>query len=162
MKNLIRISAAALAFMGVAACDENGKGLDPDDFAVRDERFMKIADRFVNHTVIPTYTSLSDYTEQLVSDLEALKENTTQANLDKACETFLTARAYWEKSEAFLWGAATDFGIDPHIDTWPLDLTGLKEALTNTAQIAGLAGEDGDVYAGRERNSGLHFSDSMV
>ena len=150
MKNLIRISAAVFAVMGVAACDENGKGLDPDDLAVRDERFMEIADRFVNHTVIPTYTSLSDYTEQLVSDLEALKENTTQANLDKACETFLAARAYWEKSEAFLWGAATDFGIDPHIDTWPLDLTGLKEALTNTAQIAGLAGEDGDVYAGEK------------
>ena len=134
---------------GLASCDKGGRtGLD--DLAVRDERFMEIADRFVNHTVIPTYTSLSDYTEQLVEDLQALREDVSQANIDKACETFLTARAYWEKSEAFLWGAATDFGIDPHIDTWPLDLVGLKEALTNEAQIAGLASEDGDVYAGEK------------
>ena len=134
---------------GLASCDKGGRtGLD--DLTVRDERFMEIADRFVNHTVIPTYTSLSDYTEQLVEDLQALREDVSQANIAKACETFLTARAYWEKSEAFLWGAATDFGIDPHIDTWPLDLVGLKEALTNEAQIAGLASEDGDVYAGEK------------
>lgn len=148
MKKTIYLFAAALAAAGLSACDNNGDGLDPVDD--KDARFMAIADRFVNHTVIPTYTSLSDYTEQLVKDLEALKSETTQTNLDKACETFLTARAYWEKSEAFLWGAATDFGIDPHIDTWPLDLVGLKEALTNAAQINGLAGEDGDVYAGEK------------
>lgn len=148
MKKFIYLMAAGLMMTGLASCDKGGTELD--DLTARDERFMKIADRFVNHTVIPTYTSLSDYTEQLVDDLKALKENVTQANIDKACETFLTARAYWEKSEAFLWGAATDFGIDPHIDTWPLDLVGLKEALTNEAQIAGLAGEDGDVYAGEK------------
>lgn len=148
MKKMIYLFAAALAVAGLSACDRNGDNLDPVDGT--DARFMAIADRFVNHTVIPTYTSLSDYTEQLVNDLVALKSETTQTNLDKACETFLTARAYWEKSEAFLWGPATDFGIDPHIDTWPLDLVGLKEALTNSAQIDGLAGEDGDVYAGEK------------
>ena len=149
MKKTVYLAAAALAIAGLAACDQNsGDDLDPVDGV--DARFMAIADRFVNHTVIPTYTSLSDYTDQLVKDLEALKKDVTQANIDKACETFLTARAYWEKSEAFLWGAATDFGIDPHIDTWPLDLTGLKEALTNQAQINGLSGEDGDVYAGEK------------
>ncbi len=148
MKKTIYLFAAALAVAGLSACDRNGDNLDPVDGT--DARFMAIADRFVNHTVIPTYTSLSDYTEQLVNDLVALKSETTQTNLDKACETFLIARAYWEKSEAFLWGPATDFGIDPHIDTWPLDLVGLKEALTNSAQIDGLAGEDGDVYAGEK------------
>lgn len=149
MRKLIYLFAAGVMMSGLASCDKGGRtGLD--DLTVRDERFMEIADRFVNHTVIPTYTRLSDYTEQLVEDLQALREDVSQANIDKACETFLTARAYWEKSEAFLWGAATDFGIDPHIDTWPLDLVGLKEALTNEAQIAGLASEDGDVYAGEK------------
>ena len=49
--------------------------------------------------------------------------------------THLEARAWWEKSEAFLYGAATDFGIDPHIDSWPLDLDGLQTALKNTEQV---------------------------
>ena len=153
MKKTIYFFAAALALAVLSACDKNGNG--PETAEGSDSRFMAIADRFVNHTVIPTYTNLSDYTEQLVEDLTALKSETTQANLDKACVTFLTARAWWEKSEAFLWGAATDFGIDPHIDTWPLDLVGLKEALTNSAQIDGLAGEDGDVYAGEKLGPSL-------
>lgn len=150
MRKFIYLTAALLALFSLASCEKSASPAETDDLSARDERFMAIADRFVNHTVIPTYTSLSDYTEQLVKDLEALKADRTQDNLDKAASTFLTARAYWEKTEAFLWGAATDFGIDPHIDTWPLDLTGLKEALTNKAQIDGLAGEDGDVYAGEK------------
>lgn len=150
MRKFIYLTAASLALFSLASCEKSASPAETDDLSARDERFMAIADRFVNHTVIPTYTSLSDYTEQLVKDLEALKADRTQDNLDKAASTFLTARAYWEKTEAFLWGAATDFGIDPHIDTWPLDLTGLKEALTNKAQIDGLAGEDGDVYAGEK------------
>ena len=126
MKKILYLTAASLVMTSLAACDQNS-GDDLDPVNGDDARFMAIADRFVNHTVIPTYTSLSDYTEQLVKDLETLKKDVTQENIDKACETFLTARAYWEKSEAFLWGAATDFGIDPHIDTWPLDLTGLRK-----------------------------------
>ena len=148
MKKSVYFAAAVMVIACLAACSKSGT-IDPTDDDL-DERFMEIAERFVYNTVIPTYTSLSDYTEQLVYDLEALRDDPTQDNLDQACETFLVARAYWEKSEAFLWGPATDFGIDPHIDTWPLDLVGLKEALTNSAQIAGLAGEDGDVYAGEK------------
>ena len=64
MKKTIYLFAAALALAGLSACDKNGN--DPDTAEGSDARFMAIADRFVNHTVIPTYTSLSDYTEQLV------------------------------------------------------------------------------------------------
>ena len=58
MKKMIYLFAAALAVAGLSACDKNGDNLDPVDGT--DARFMAIADRFVNHTVIPTYTSLSD------------------------------------------------------------------------------------------------------
>jgi len=45
----------------------------------------------------------------------------TQAQIDKACADFKDARQNWERSEAFLGGAASDFSIDPTIDSWPLD-----------------------------------------
>ena len=48
---------------------------------------------------------------------------------------FLQARQSWEESEAFLYGAATDFGIDPHIDTWPLDVEALATSLSNAEQV---------------------------
>jgi len=38
----------------------------------------------------------------------------TQAALDQACADWKTARANWENSEAFLFGAADVYSIDPH------------------------------------------------
>ena len=68
--------------------------------------------------------------------------------MKSVCETFLNARAWWEKSEAFLFGAASDFGIDPHIDSWPLDLDGLLDEMKNTSHITAMEAEDADVWAG--------------
>lgn len=53
----------------------------------------------------------------------------TQAALDQACVDWKTARANWEKSEAFLFGAADVYSIDPHTDTWPVDANALASML---------------------------------
>ena len=46
------------------------------------------------------------------------------------------ARKLWEQSEAFLGGAASDFSVDPHIDSWPLNRTALLSYFKNpTAEI---------------------------
>lgn len=47
----------------------------------------------------------------------------TDAAVEAACESWKSARQDWEWSEAFLFGPAGDFGIDPHIDTWPFNVT---------------------------------------
>lgn len=47
--------------------------------------------------------------------------NGTDAIVREACENWREARQDWEWSEAFLFGPATDFGLDPHTDTWPFD-----------------------------------------
>jgi uncharacterized iron-regulated protein len=43
----------------------------------------------------------------------------------------MKARIWWEKSEAFLFGPVSDdgFGIDGHIDSWPLELEGIQETI---------------------------------
>lgn len=61
----------------------------------------------------------------------------TQSQIDAACEAFKNARREWERSEAFLYGSATDNNIDPHIDSWPLDHDQLVSALTNASLIEG-------------------------
>jgi len=76
----------------------------------------------VDNVIIPTYTSLADATEELNEVLKGLDVNSiTQDNINDACSYFLAARYYWERSEAFLGGAASDFDVDPTIDSWPLD-----------------------------------------
>ncbi len=62
--------------------------------------------------------------------------NGTQAALDKACNDWKTARADWEKSEAFLFGAADVYSIDPHTDTWPVAANDLANVLRDQAAMA--------------------------
>ncbi len=114
-----------------------------------------VINQFLNHTVAPTYTKLAAYSAQLVDDLGTLKGEMTQANVDQACETFLEARKWWEMSEAFLFGPASDFGIDPHIDSWPLDEDAFNNLMASPSMIAALDTEDGDVVAGEQLGNAL-------
>ena len=119
------------------------------------EKQVQVIEQYVDHTVAPTYTNLANSTERLVNELTAFRASHSQSDLNKACETFLSARAWWEKSEAFLFGAASDFGIDPHIDSWPLDVAAFNTMMSNTAQIQAMDSEDGDVYAGEQLGNAL-------
>ena len=151
MKSLLKIpllvAVATMMTCSFSACSDNDDPTPDTGTSETDAKFEAIAKQYLDHTVYVTYKNLADETEQLVKDLQALKSSKTDANVKATCETFLEARAWWEKSEAFLYGAATDFGIDPHIDSWPLDLDGLQTALKNTEQVEAMGGEDGDIYA---------------
>ena len=103
----------------------------------------------------PTYTNLANEADRLVENLEALKANKTQANVNAATATFIEARHWWEMSEAFLFGAASDFGIDPHIDSWPLDVDAFNNLMNSPSMLAALDGEDGDVVAGEQLGNAL-------
>ena len=111
--------------------------------------------QYLNHTIYPTYAKLASETDKLVENLEALKANKTQANVDAATVTFLEARAWWEKSEAFLFGAAGDFGIDPHIDSWPLDEDAFNNLMASPNMIAALANDEDGMVAGEQLGNAL-------
>ena len=142
------LAVAALP-LGFAACsDDNDDDLD-------DENIVAVIDQFVDHSVAPTYTALAAKTEQLADMLAILKETPTDAGLKDACQTFLDAREQWEKSEAFLFGAAGDFGVDPHIDSWPLDESAFNTLMGSPSLLAMLDGEEGDVVAGEQLGNAL-------
>ncbi|MBO7646938.1 MAG: peptidase M75 [Bacteroidales bacterium] len=150
MKSYFQLTIVAImAFAGImTSCNHGGSYLT-------DEKQAAILKQYVDHTIAPTYNNLANQTEQLVNDLRAFRASHSQTDLNKACNTFLTARAWWEKSEAFLFGAASDFGIDPHIDSWPLDVDAFNTMMSNTAQIQAMDAEDGDVYAGEKLGNSL-------
>lgn len=151
MKKFISIMAMSAIAAGIVSCGKE----DIDSQAEKDAQFKEIAENFLSKTVYPTYAALADATEALVEDLDAFKASPSQDKLDKACRTFLDARAQWELSEAFLFGAATDFGIDPHIDSWPLDEDGFNDLMASPKILANLDGEDGAEYAGNKLGNEL-------
>ena len=124
-----------------------------------EEKAMKAAvEEYVPGVVYSIYGKLADETEALYNQLSAMKgaSTVTAAQVNAACATFLNARSWWEKSEAFLFGAATSYGIDPHIDSWPLDLDALSNALSNAGAISALD-TDGAAAVGYVGASALGF-----
>ena len=92
----------------------------------------KVLETLVRNVIVPTYTQLADDVEDLEGTLHGLTVNSiTQAQIDKACADFKQARQNWERSEAFLMGAASDFDIDPTIDSWPLNRSLLLNYFNN-------------------------------
>ena len=106
----------------------------------------KVLENLVSNVIVPTYTKLADDVEDLEKTLNGLTVNSiTQAQINKACEDFKGARENWERSEAFLMGAASDFDIDPTIDSWPLNRSllldyfnkGMNDEMLEDATILG-------------------------
>ena len=90
--------------------------------SVQRDYLYKVLDNVVSNVIVPTYTKLADETEALEKTLHGLTTATiTQQQINSACADFKEARKYWERSEAFLGGAASDFDVDPTIDSWPLN-----------------------------------------
>lgn len=113
----------------------------------KDSLLWVAADQYLNDVVYTTYSSLATGAEDLYNKSVAMQtkynNNTlTDADVEEVCEAFKTARMHWERSESWLLGAASDYDIDPHIDTWPLDRTQMASFLTNSTMIAGLHSND--------------------
>ena len=141
MKKIIKLSVIlALGSLLAISCDRNA---DPEGLSKEETALKGAIEQYVPNVIYSIYGSLADETETLWKQLTALRDaqSFSQADLDKVCKTFLETREYWEKSEAFLFGAATAFGIDPHIDSWPLDKDKLALSLSNAEVIEHLLNE---------------------
>ena len=156
MKKLFK-SAAIVAASLLLAVNFSSCKKDPQTNTEEANKAQKeaIVKQYLNHTVYPTYASLAEKTDALVENLEALKANKTQANVNAATVTFLEARKWWEMSEAFLFGAASDFGIDPHIDSWPLDEDAFNNLMASPNMIAALATDEDGMVAGEQLGNAL-------
>ena len=126
MKQKFRsIVALALVATTIVACKDDNNDDDAVNTALQTANEM-----FVNQTVIPTYKGLADECAKMQDAIDAFAADKSDAKLKTVCELWKTSRQYWEWSEAFLFGAASGYGIDPHIDTWPFDVTVFNNLLS--------------------------------
>lgn len=109
--------AAALTFtMSFTSCDPDDNDEHVGTF--KESALKEVNANYVDNTIVATYRNLADYNKQLVADINAMSDD---AGVKKACDTWKLSRKWWEFSEAFLFGAAGDYALDPHTDTWPFD-----------------------------------------
>jgi predicted lipoprotein len=87
-----------------------------------DTQFQAIVENYVDVVVLPTYKQLVERNDVLMQKVQALNNNRTNSAFEAACDAWLNAREPWEKSEAFLFGPVDALGLDPNMDSWPLDV----------------------------------------
>lgn len=145
------LCGAAMA-LGFSSCSDDNKGGNVSN--EKQAQMSNILNQYINGTVYTTYAKLAEETGNLYDKLKTAKNkmvadpsSLSQSDIDEICETFKKARAYYEESEGFLYGAATDFGIDPHIDTWPLAVNTLAGQLSNKNHMAIMSGDDDEAIA---------------
>ncbi|NCC10339.1 MAG: peptidase M75 [Bacteroidia bacterium] len=96
----------------------------------KDEAALKgVVANYVDVVVLPTYASLKTKTENLYEKVETFRLHPTNAHFSAAATAWLEAREPWETSEAFLFGPVADKGLDPNMDSWPLDQAGIVQIL---------------------------------
>lgn len=145
MKKLISLAmlpaiALGMAFTSCSDDDDDNDGV----LSAKERSFQNAAVAYVNHTVLPTYKGMADNAVRLYDLCEVIADKheagtLTQADVVAAGNAWKESRKYWELSEAFLFGPAADYYIDPHIDSWPLDrpaMERLLEAIRNGADYS--------------------------
>lgn len=137
LKKLLNIALAAILMTGFTACSDDDDNNSPgNELSQKEKTFKAAIVPYVDNTIVPTYKGMAD-NAILMSNAcnaiaEAFKDGTLTTDHVKVAGNYWNrCRDYWEKSEAFLYGAAADYNIDPHIDSWPLDKNAMEELLVD-------------------------------
>lgn len=88
------------------------------------------------NVITATYVSLDLACQNLVLAVQELQTNPTGGNLLAAQAAWRLARTPWEQSEGFLFGPVETQGIDPSIDSWPVNTVDLEAVLASSAVLS--------------------------
>jgi predicted lipoprotein len=83
----------------------------------------------ITNVIIKSYTELLTQSDALLATLTQLKETPTVENIQKAREAWRATRKPWEASEGHIFGPVDTLGIDPKVDSWPVEISSLDGAL---------------------------------
>ena len=145
---------AVIAAISFSSCDDDENTLELSE---KERTLQQVNAQYVKGNVIPIYKNLADQTLLLLDAIETLRENPTEANMAKACDLWKVSRQYWEWSEAFLFGAAADYNIDPHIDSWPLDRVALQNLLDSEKMMEDIENTVANLNNGLVGYHGLEY-----
>ena len=123
MKNIAYYLLLATATL-FTSCDDN-------TIVVADD-YSAILANVGNEVIIRTYSDLATATTALKVATQTLETTPNQANLVAARTAWINARSFWEESEGFLFGPVDQEGIDPSLDSWPVNVTDLNNVLSSS------------------------------
>lgn len=133
MKNQILNSLGiAVLTLGIVSCSNND---DSTDNQIQNASLQEVVTNNSNNVIIQTYNTLNQRALTLKNAIETLANDKTEANLNAAKTAWSATRVHWEQSEGFLYGPVDTEGIDPAMDTWPVDVEAMNNILNGSANI---------------------------
>ena len=147
-------------FTACSSSNDDDKKDDPKEIVIQDAEYDAIINQYVDNVVMPTYRDLKERNSDLYLSVVDFGNAPSDAKFQAICDAWLAAREPWEQSEAFLFGPVADFGLDPNMDSWPLD----QEAIVNTLKSqqwndmtwSGDYDEDDEAIAAAQNVRGFH------
>ncbi len=143
---------------------EELNGLVADNLSEKD--CQAIVDQFVDNVALPTYKDLAAKNKALLAAVQALQKSPSNATFEAACEAWLASRQPWETSEAFLFGPVSELGLDPNMDSWPLDQDGIvqvmKEQKWSSFQWTGEYDEENEAIEAAQSLRGFHTLEYLL
>ena len=88
-----------------------------------------VSSAMVDSVVLPSYSRLSNASQDLNQALQNLVNNPTQSTFDKAKISWRSARKTWEVTETWAYGPAETLDFDPNLDDWPVSTNELAATL---------------------------------
>lgn len=161
-KSIYTLAMSAMVAVSLTACSDDepateGGGNDN----AKDIALKAAIDPYVDNTVVPNYKVMADEAIELYNQCVQIRDrfiagdiNAANGYVEQACQHWTRSREAWELSEAWLYGAAADYNIDPHIDSWPLDKAALVSLLSNAGMMQAI-GDGGAAYVSANLGYGL-------
>ena len=129
-KNYFYVAALAAGLsLGMVSCGDDDENNDAVVEVLDMDVLNPIVNNYADAVVMPTYKALVEKNTALYDAVNALCEAPSDELFAVAAEAWLDAREPWETSEAFLFGPVDALGLDPNMDSWPLDQAGIENIL---------------------------------
>ena len=120
--------------------------------------------QYVDQVVLPTYNQLAVLNDALDAAVKQFKQNPSNANFTACANAWLEARQPWEQSEAFLFGPVDELGLDPNMDSWPLDQAQIAQILKSQdfTNLNWKEGESDDKIEAAQSLRGFHTLEYLI
>lgn len=129
-----------------------------------DATLQNIIDNYVDNVVVPTYKNLKEKNAALLAAVNAFVANPSNAGFEACSLAWLEARQPWETSEAFLFGPVATFGLDPNMDSWPLDQDAIVSIMKSQkwSDLEWAEGDDDAKVESAQNVRGFHTLEFLI
>jgi uncharacterized iron-regulated protein len=132
-RSAVRLRSALIGIVGfvASACGDSDGGPGPAPSFDAGPLLENVA----LDVVTATYQDLDAEAADLVAAVGALASSRSEADLAAARTAWRATRVPWERSEGFLFGPVSVEGLDPALDSWPVNVVDLQGVLASPSAL---------------------------